>query len=99
MGILGLFGEVQDDRHTVASGRVKGPCATLRDHGIDPAGLKFTLNHDGSVTVSGRVRDASECASICRIIEGMTLVEGVRNDMVVEDGGETRFAGKVRLAG
>ena len=99
MGILDLFGKVHDDRQTVADGRIKGPCATLRDHGIDPAGLKFTQNHDGSVTVSGRVRDESECENICRIIEGMALVEGVRNNMVKVNEGGTRVAGKVRLAG
>jgi hypothetical protein len=99
MGILNFFGNVNDDRQTVAHGRVKGPCATLQDHGIDPAGLKFTLNQDGFVTVSGRARDESECKNICRIIEGMALVEGVRNNMVIESGVGTRFAGKVRLTG
>ena len=99
MGILNFFGQVHDDRQAVAHGRVKGPCAMLRAHGIDPTGLKFTLNHDGFVTVSGRVRDVSECENICRIIEGMALVEGVRNNMAVENVGGARVAGKVRLTG
>jgi hypothetical protein len=99
MGILNFFGKFDDDRQSVAHGRVKGPCATLQGHGIDPAGLRFTLNQDGFVTVSGRVRDESECKSICRIIEGMALVEGVRNNMVIEKGRGTRFAGKARLTG
>jgi len=84
MGILDLLGKTHADHHPVPRGRAKGPCATLLDHGIDPAGLKFTLDQDGFVTVSGLVEDESECERICRIIEGMALVEGVRSNMVIE---------------
>lgn len=87
MGILNLIGKIHDDRQPVVCGRAMGPCATLLDHGIDPSGLKFALKHDGFVTVSGRVRDEAECERICRLIENMPLVEGVRNNMVIETTG------------
>jgi len=87
MGILNLIGKIHDGHQPVARGGVKGPCATLLDHGIDPVGLKFTLNHDGCVTVSGRVRDEAESERICGVIEDMNLVDGVRNSMVIEANG------------
>ena len=83
MGILDLFSQARDDVDLVVRGRVKGPCATLLDHGIDPAELKFTLGEDGSVTVSGRARDANESHRICQVIGDMPLVESVRNHMRV----------------
>jgi len=84
MGILDFFSNIHDDPQPAASGRARGPCATLLAHGIDPSGLKFTLNQDGSVKVSGRVRDMSECDRICRAIESMPLVEGVVNGMTLD---------------
>jgi len=89
MGILNLIGKIHDGHQSVVRGGVKGPCATLLDHGIDPAGLRFTLDHDGCVTVSCRVRDAVESERICRVIEGMALVDGVRNNLVIEAAGPT----------
>jgi len=99
MGILNLLGNIHDDHQPVAHGRVRGPCATLLCYGIDPSGLKFTLNQDGSVTVSGRVRYKSESERICRIVESMSLVEGVRNKMVIETTGPAAEPGIERRCG
>jgi len=85
MGILKLFGRNAGERQPHARDRVKGPCAVLRDHGIDPEDLKFSLNEDGSVTVAGRARDESERDRICRVIDAMPLVEGVRDHIVVDE--------------
>lgn len=95
MGILNLFSKNLDDHHLAAPGRVKGPCATLLDRGIEPAGLKFTLDQDGFVTVSGRVRDESERDRILQVISGMPLVEGVKSKMMVEGTGPTAGPGAV----
>jgi hypothetical protein len=84
MGILDFFGKVHNDHQPVGHGRVKGPCAALTERGIDPAGLKFTLNEDGSVTVSGRVRDEAERDRICRVLGEMPLVHDIRNHMVID---------------
>jgi LysM repeat protein len=62
---------------------VKGPSATLRDHGIDPSNLKFKFNQDGSVAISGTVGDQSECDRICEVIKEIPNVNGVTNNMVV----------------
>jgi hypothetical protein len=85
MGILDLFGRNAEQRQPFASSRVKGPCATLRDHGIDPAELKFTLNEDGTVTVAGCVRDEFERERICKVIDALPFVAGVRNHIVVDE--------------
>lgn len=99
MGILNLLGKSHGDQQPVTRGRAKGPCETLRDHAIDSAGLKFTLNEDGFVTVSGRVRDESERERICNVIEGMALVEGVRNNMVIEVSSPEAESGLKRMCG
>lgn len=84
MGMLNLFSKNLDDRQAVVPGRVKGPCAILLEHGIDPAGLKFTLNEDGFVTVSGRARDQSECDRICQAIAEMPLIAGVISNLIID---------------
>ena len=66
-----------------AAETVKGPSATLRDHGIDPSNLKFSFNQDGSVTGAGHARDQAECDRICEVIKDIPNVKGVTNNMVV----------------
>lgn len=84
IGMLNFFSKTDVDRPAVARGRVKGPCAALLDHGIDPTGLKFTLNQDGSVTVTGQVRNETERERICRILGEMNLADGIRNNMMID---------------
>jgi len=83
MGMLNLFSKNVDDRPAIAPGRVKGPCAILLEHGIDPAELKFTLDEDGFVTVSGRARNQSECDRICQAIAEMPLIAGIKSNLII----------------
>jgi LysM repeat protein len=83
MGFMDKFSKILGGSKAATAETVKGPSATLREHGIDPSNLKFSFNQDGSVDVSGQVQDQSECDRICRVIEGMPNVTGVKNDMVV----------------
>lgn len=53
MGFMDKLGTVFGGDKKAATDTVKGPSATLREHGIDPSNLKFGFNQDGSVTVSG----------------------------------------------
>lgn len=85
MGILNFFGIHGDDGQTVLCSRTKGPCATLLEHGIDPTELKFSLDEDGWITVTGRVRDESQRHRICQLIGAMPLVRGVRNRAVISE--------------
>jgi len=62
---------------------VKGPSATLKDHGIDPSNLKFAFNQDASITVSGHAADQSACDRICQVLGEMPNVKGVTNNLVV----------------
>jgi LysM repeat protein len=77
--ISGMFG---GDK-AAATETVKGPSATLRDAGIDPSNLKFSLNQDGSIDVSGPVASQSECDQICEALKKIPNVSGVQNKMVV----------------
>jgi len=82
MGFMDKLGKMFGDDSPAAE-TVKGPSATLRDHGIDPSNLKFSFNQDGSVTVAGHAQDQAECDRICEVIKDIPNVKGVTNNMVV----------------
>ena len=77
--ISGMFG----GNKSIATESVKGPSATLRDAGIDPSNLKFAINQDGSIGVSGPVANQGECDQICAELKKIPHVTGVQNNMVV----------------
>ena len=83
MGFMDKFSKILGGDKPSPPDTVKGPSATLREHGIDPSSLKFSFNQDGSISVSGSVREQAECDRICQIIEGMPNVSGVKNKLVV----------------
>lgn len=83
MGFLDKLGKMFGGDNAPAAETVKGPSATLRDHGIDPSNLKFSFNQDGSVTVAGHAQDQSECDRICEVIKDIPNVKGVTNNIVV----------------
>ncbi len=62
---------------------VKGPSRTLRDAGIDPAGLDFDFNADGSISVGGRVDNQAQCDRICEVLGDMPNVSSVQNNLTV----------------
>ena len=83
MGFMDKFSKILGGDKSAQPETVKGPSATLRDHGIDPSGLKFSFNQDGSITVAGHAPDQPECDRICQVIEGMPNVSGVKNNIIV----------------
>ena len=83
MGILDKFSKKTGADKPASSENVKGPGATLKDHGIDPSGLKFSFNQDGSVTVSGHAKDQSEIDRICQVIGEIPHVSNVVSNMRV----------------
>ena len=83
MGFMDKLGKMFGGDNTPAAETVKGPSATLRDHGIDPSNLKFSFNQDGSVTVAGHAQNQSECDRICEVIRDIPNVKGVTNNIVV----------------
>ena len=82
MGFMDKFSKILGGDKSASVETVKGPSATLRDHGIDPSNLKFAFNQDGSVGVSGHVPDQSECDRICEVIGEMPNVTGVKNNLL-----------------
>lgn len=83
MGFMDKIGKMFGGDDAPAAETVKGPSATLRDHGIDPSNLKFSFNQDGSVTIAGQAQDQAECDRICEVIKDIPNVKGVTNNMVV----------------
>jgi len=83
MGFMDKLGKMLGGDKSPAVETVKGPSATLRDHGIDPSGLKFSFNQDGTVAIAGNVQNQSECDRICEVIKDIPNVSGVTNNMVV----------------
>lgn len=83
MGFMDKLGKMLGGNKSPAAETVKGPSATLRDHGIDPSNLKFSFNQDGSVTVSGHAQDQAECDRICEVVKDIPNVKGVTNNIVV----------------
>jgi len=83
MGFMDKISEALGSNKSAPADTVKGPSATLRDHGIDPSNLKFSFNQDGSVSISGHARDQAECDRICEVIRSIPRVSGVKNKMVI----------------
>ena len=83
MGFMDKLGKMLGGNKSPAVETVKGPSATLRDHGIDPSNLKFSFNQDGTVTIAGNAQNQSECDRICEVIKDIPNVSGVTNNMVV----------------
>jgi hypothetical protein len=83
MGFMDKLGKMLGGDKSPAVETVKGPSATLRDHGIDPSNLKFSFSQDGTVTIAGNAQNQSECDRICEVIKDIPNVSSVINNMVV----------------
>jgi nucleoid-associated protein YgaU len=60
-----------------------GPSQVLREHGLDPSGLKFKFGADGSLTVQGTIRQESERKKITELLQEMAGVNKVVDLMTV----------------
>jgi nucleoid-associated protein YgaU len=69
-----------------ATDAVKGPSMTLRDAGIDPAGLKFDIRADGTLGVSGTVANPALRTRIGELLADIPQVKSVDNQLAI---GET----------
>ena len=83
MGFMDKLGKILGGDKSAAAETVKGPSATLREHGIDPSNLKFGFGQDGSVTVSGQVANQAECDRICEVVGEIANVSGVKNNLTI----------------
>ena len=83
MGFMDKLGKMLGGDKSSATETVKGPSATLREHGIDPSNLKFSFNQDGTVTVAGHAQNQSECDRICEVVKDIPNVSGVTNNIIV----------------
>jgi hypothetical protein len=83
MGFMDKLGKMLGDDEPPTVEAVKGPSATLREHGIDPSDLKFSFNQDGTVTIAGHTQNQPECDRICELVKDLPNVSGVKNNMIV----------------
>jgi len=83
MGFMDNMSKILGGHEPAPTNPAKGPGATLLEHGIDPSNLKFSLNQDGVVIVSGQAQNQPESDRICEIVEGIPYVSGVLNKIVV----------------
>jgi len=85
MGLMKKFSKLKGNSESNPTGTIKGPVATIRELGIDTSDLKFSLNQDGTVNITGYVRDQSDCDRICQLIKAMPGIVGVKNKLIVGD--------------
>jgi len=83
MGFMDKLSKMLGGDKSSATETVKGPSATLREHGIDPSDLKFSFNQDGTVTVAGHAQNQAECDRICEVVKDIPNVSGVTNNIIV----------------
>ena len=55
----------------------------LQDAGHDPAGLKFGIGSDGTLTVSGEIADDASRAGIAEVLNGVPGVSSVNDQMTL----------------
>jgi len=83
MGFMDKFSKMLGGNKPAPTDSVKPPSVVLRENGIDPSGLKFKFNQDGSVAVSGSATNQQEIDRIGELIEGIPSVSGVHNNITV----------------
>ena len=62
---------------------VKGPTRVLREAGIDTTCLDCKIGADGSVTISGIVESDASRDEIISVLEGMSNISGIINEINV----------------
>ena len=83
MGFMDKFTKMLGGNKEPVVDAIRPPSAVLRDNGIDPSGLKFKFNQDGSVGISGNASSQQECDRICELVEGIPSVASVQNNIIV----------------
>lgn len=83
MGFMDAFSKILGGKKADPTASVKPPSAVLRENGIDPSGLKFKFNQDGTVGVSGSAGSQQESERISELINGIPGVTGVQSSITV----------------
>lgn len=83
MGLMDKFSKMIGGNKPSKIETVKGPSLTLKENGIDPAGLKFSFHKDGSIEVKGNVASQPDCDRICKVLEEMPNISSVKNSLTV----------------
>jgi len=62
---------------------IKGPSLVLKEAGIDPSGMDFSFGSEGSVTITGQVRDQATLEKVGKIVGDIPQISTVNNELVV----------------
>ena len=83
MGFFDALKKMTGGGKTTPPETIKGPTRTLKDAGVDTSCIDCKVNTDGSVTVSGTVGSGGERDKIVEVLEGMSNVSNVNNELNV----------------
>jgi nucleoid-associated protein YgaU len=83
MGFMDKFSKMIGGNKPSKIETVKGPSLTLKENGIDPAGLKFSFHKDGSIEVAGSADSQFDCDRICKVLGEMPNISSVKNSLTV----------------
>lgn len=78
-----IFGGEEPHKEPTAAN--KSISSFIRDHGLDPAPLKFFFNADGTVKVSGAVENQEIREKIVLIIGNIKGIAGVHDELSIAD--------------
>ena len=101
MGFMDKFSKMIGGNKAPKIETVKGPSLTLKENGIDPAGLTFSFHKDGSIEVAGSAGSQSDCDRICKVLGDMPNISSVKNSLTVgapEPEAETEVAAEETVA-
>lgn len=84
MGILDNLKNVLGGKKAAeVNASTTSPSQILRDNGLDPSELKFTVSSDGSVTVKGNIKQETDRKKIAGLLQGTPGIRSVIDHMTV----------------
>ncbi len=82
MGILdNLKSRLGGKKDNTIASETKAPSQILKENGVDPSGLKFAFAADGTVTVSGQVKQESDKARIRQLLLAIPGIKQVKQEL------------------
>jgi nucleoid-associated protein YgaU len=84
MGLLdNLKNVLSGKKDDSIAGATKAPSQVLKENGVDPSGLKFAFGSDGTVTVSGKVKQEADKARIKQLLLTISGIKQVKQELSV----------------
>jgi nucleoid-associated protein YgaU len=82
MGLLdNLKSRLGGRKESTIASETKAPSQILKENGVDPSGLRFAFSGDGTVTISGQVKQEADKARIKQLLLGIPGIKQVKQDL------------------